>query len=341
MHETSKLSIEEVIQILKAYYKIDNIKSVSEITEGASSECFHIRTDTNEYLFKDVEMIFINHPQNEALINNILSENNIPVSKFYKNINDLYLTQYKGHTCHLQSFIKGKILKPNSAPNWFLAESPKMLAKIHKALESIPLLEYGINEDFFKFMSPSAARISYSKSLEFAIQSNNLQHQEDIKYRLSLLNKITNIKPDMRKFTYKNTHGDYFISQILCSDSSINAVIDFTSACVHPVSYEIIRSYSFADPKCSDGSINIQNLINYIKSYLEFNSLTKYDIEMMSHLYFYQLVVCDYFAQYYASNNTNKEILSYYAHWSTLLCRWLETNIDRLAQSLNASFHNY
>ncbi|MCD2348576.1 hypothetical protein LQK79_18080 [Clostridium guangxiense] len=87
----------------------------------------------------------------------------------------------------------------NTAPQWFMEESAVILGKIHKALEGIsPLSEQNII---------------------------------DLEYRIKLLDKVKDIKLNIDKFTYKNTHGDYFISQILCGEDSINAVIDFTSAC--------------------------------------------------------------------------------------------------------------
>lgn len=162
--------------------------------------------------------------------------------------------------------------------------------------------------------------------------------QEDLKYRIKLLDKIKHIKFDMTKFTYKNTHGDYFISQILCGDNSINGIIDFTSACVHPACWEIIRCYSYADTKCINGEIDVENLKSYIRNYLEYGYLNKYDIKMMAYLYFYQLTVSDYFSQYYESINTNRNVLLDYAHWSTLLCKWFEKNIEDLIESLIYEF---
>ncbi|MGL4450294.1 MAG: hypothetical protein ACRCTZ_03755 [Sarcina sp.] len=57
---------------------------------------------------------------------------------------------------------------------------------------------------------------------------------------------------------------------------------------------------------------------------------------MMGQLYFYQLSVCDYFSQYYESENTNKKELLYYAQWSNMLCRWFEKNSEVLKESLKS-----
>lgn len=333
------LSKIELKRIIKDNYDICSIKDIKLILEGASSECFHIITENAEYLFKDIEMIFMNHPDKEPLINNVLRAKGVPVSKFYKTKDDKYLVEYFGHTFHLQDFIKGKILETNTAPEWFMDESAIMLGKIHKSLEEVPLLSNGIGEEFFEFVTPENAKASYRKSLDTAIMNNETQNIIDLEYRIKLLDKIKYIKLQMDKFTYKNTHGDYFISQILCGENSINAVIDFTSACVHPICWELIRSYSYADPKCAQGNIDYDNLKTYIHNYMKYGELNDYDIKMMTYLYYYQLAVSDYFRQYYDSDNSNKKVLCHYAHWSTMLCRWFEKNIEDLSNKLVKNFN--
>ena len=38
--------------------------------------------------------------------------------------------------------------------------------------------------------------------------------------------------------------------------------------------------------------------------------------------------MCDYYKNYFNSNDKNKDTLFHYAHWSTEVCRWFENNID-------------
>ena len=105
----------------------------------------------------------------------------------------------KSFDIELQNFIEGEILQVNTAPNWFMKESAKILGEIHNGLSDLHSLDKGISKGFFMLVNPKSALESY-----------------------------------MEKFTYKNTHGDYFISQIICKGNRINGVIDFTSACIHP-----------------------------------------------------------------------------------------------------------
>lgn len=81
----------EIRKIIDNNYGIGEIKEIKPILEGASSECFKIISKSEEYLFKDIEMIFMNHPDKEPLINEVLLKNGIPVSKFYKTKDGKYL----------------------------------------------------------------------------------------------------------------------------------------------------------------------------------------------------------------------------------------------------------
>lgn len=325
-------NINEVKRILHIFYNIKSldIEEIIPLKSGASSECFHVITNNGEYILKDIEMDFMNHPDIEPLVNNELSLIGIPVSKFYVTCDGFYVGKYNGHTFHLQSFIEGDILKVNTAPKWFMKESAKILGEIHNGLMDLHSLDKGISKGFFMVVNPKSALESYKKSLKIAKERNEVVAIEDLSYRIKLLDKLKNVDLDMDKFTYKNTHGDYFISQIICKDNKINGVIDFTSARIHPACYELIRSYSYADPKCINGEIDIKNLKEYVNEYLEVSDLSDYDIKMMPYLYFYQLGVSDYYKNYFNSNNNNKDALFHYAHWSTELCRWFENNIESI-----------
>lgn len=59
----------EIRKIIENNYDIGEIKEIKPILEGASSECFKATAESWEYLFKDIQMIFMNHPDKETLIN--------------------------------------------------------------------------------------------------------------------------------------------------------------------------------------------------------------------------------------------------------------------------------
>ena len=194
-------------------------------------------------------------------------------------------------------------------------------------------LPVGIGESFFKFMTPENAEKSYLKTLEYAKAQNDIQVIADIEYRLTQLKNLSSFKLEPDSFTRSGTHGDYFISQIICKNETINAVIDWTSASVHPLCWEIIRSFTYADPGCKNGEIDIGRFISYVREYLRYNSLSSYDLKMMPYLFYYQIGVCDYYNQYYRSTAANRSIFLYQAVFATKLMRWFENNLTELSEN--------
>ena len=327
-----------ISKLVEDYYEVGSIFNIIKMKSGVSSSCYHLLTNKGEFILKSIEKNFMNYPYNEFNVHGILESENIPVSKFYPTINGEFVLNHEDNTYHLQSFIKGEIYRPNTSPQWLLDESPIMLGRIQKAMDKIPKLPNGIGEEFFKNLTPQTARLSYLETLKLSEARNDINVINDINYRISILDVIKKVSFEVSKLTCKNTHGDYFISQLICGRNSISAVIDFTSACVHPICWEVIRSYSFADVKCAEGNIDIKNLKKYVDNFLKYGELSDYDLKIMPYLYFYQLVVSNYFNQYYLSNNLNKLLLLEYAHFSTNLCRWFEFNVDKLSNELSKGF---
>jgi Putative homoserine kinase type II (protein kinase fold) len=323
--------------ILRNSYDIHEVVSINRINEGYGSECFYISTNDTAYILKLTDRDPSGHQEQIQFVHEALIQAGIPVSKFYTNIDGQFVSQYKEKDCTLQSYIKGIVLKQNTAPDWFMIESPVMLGRIHKALESVPLLNEGMGESFLNCLKDDHIKNYYQNSLQIALSNGHQKIISDIEYRLSILNSIRKIEFNLQKFTLKNTHGDYKIGQIICGKNKINGVIDI-DACVHPICWEIIRSYTYADPECIDGNINMENLKRYVESYLKISELNYYDLKMMPFFYYFQLAACNYFGQYYGMMHPNKELLLENAHWSTSLCRWFEYNVETLSDKLAGAF---
>ncbi|MCK5738965.1 aminoglycoside phosphotransferase family protein, partial [bacterium] len=316
-----------------------NVLKIKRIDTGAGSNVYYVQTNKGQYIFKNITKNDMNFPQNEPMLLHELSKNGIPVARLIKTIDGEYVwNDEHGEVYHMQEYISGETIDLNKAPDWFMPQSANLLGKIHKTLESIPELPIGIGENFFKHMTPENAGRSYHRTLETAKTDGNNSVVDDLLYRIKLLPILNDMSFDLSKFTRKNTHGDYFISQFICGKAGINAVIDWTTACVHPVCWEIIRSYTYSDPFCKDGELNIENFKKYVEEYLKEFEFKEYDLVMMPYLYFYQLGVCDYFNQYYCSKTHNKHIFLHQAHFSTLLLRWFEKNVYKLSHQLKGAF---
>ena len=235
---------------------------------------------------------------------------------------------------HVQKFIDGQTLAWNTSPDWLLKEMAGLLGKIHTALKDYQGLPVGIGEPFFKYMTPENALRSYEKSLAIAREQGEVDDIADLQYRIGLMHRFPAYSFDLQQLTCQSTHGDYFISQLLCGENTINAVIDWTTACVHPIVWEIVRSYVYAAPSCKDGQIDMEEFVNYVKEYCRYAVLTRYDLANMIYLFYYQIAVCDYYGQYYGAQTDNRYIYLQQAQFSTKLLKWLEKNADVLTDKL-------
>jgi Predicted aminoglycoside phosphotransferase len=327
----------DVRSILSDRYNIHEVEGINRITTGYGSECYYISTKDNSFILKLVERNPMTHLDQIQSVHQVLLQAGIPVARIYTTTYGQSVSQYKEKDFFLQSYIKGTVLPQNTAPDWFMSDSSVMLGRIHKALEAIPLLDEGMGESFLNCLKSDHITNYYHDSLEIALKNGQHRIASDIEYRLSILDDIKIIKFDLAKFTLKNTHGDYKIDQIICGKNRVNGVIDI-DACVHPICWEIIRSYTYADPECINGNINIENLKRYVDSYLTISNLNYYDLKMMPYFYYFQLSVCNYFGQYYGMKHSNRKLLLKNAHWSTSLCRWFEHNVQNLSDQLIGAF---
>lgn len=141
----------------------------------------------------------------------------------------------------------------------------------------------------------------------------------------------------MQDFTgkkYLDGNGDYMTSQLIWKNEQIIGVVDWTTACRHPYIWEIIRSYVFMAPECKYGEINIDNLLEYIKSYLTRGKLTTYDIEKAGEFFYYFLSVCNFYGQYYGAITKNKDVYLKQADMGAGLMIWFKQHIDELTVRL-------
>ena len=283
---------------LSAEYGLD-VHKLTRMTTGVGGDTFRVDAAQGQFVFKIIKADAINHPELEASLCSTLQQKGIPVSEFVPDKHGLLVHPWDdGRLCHLQRFVDGANFAMNTAPDWFMAESPLLLARIHRALADIPPLPEGIGAGFFAHMTSERAIASYKKSIELASQRGEKDIIPALQLRIKAAEKVAGWRIDPAKLTCCNTHGDYTVNQILCRDGSIRAVIDWTSACVHPAVWELTRSYFYAAPECADGSFSERRLADYAAAYQTISPLNTYDRTHMLDVYLYQLAVCDYYSQY-------------------------------------------
>ena len=325
-------------EILRSNYGLE-LLSCEKSAVGAGSDTYFVTCTDGKYVVKYPASSEINHPESEPELCEYLLSKGIPVCQFLRNEDGHFpTTDENGRPFHVQRFIEGKMYDLNTTPDWLLTESAQTLGKIHAALQEYSGLPAGIGADFFKYMTPERALESYEKSLQIAERQGDLAVAEDLRYRIGLMQRFPAYEFDLGRLTCCATHGDYFISQILCGDGKINAVIDWTTACVHPVVWEIMRSYVYAARSSKEGQIDIDEFISYVAAYRQFAPLNDYDLLCMARLLYYQIAVCDYYGQYYASTADNRHIYLHQAVFSTKLLRWLEEHVETLTAKLLTAF---
>lgn len=86
------------------------------------------------------------------------------------------------------------------------------------------------------------------------------------------------------------------------------------------------------------GQIDMDKFLRYVEDYRKFATLSEYDLLCMARLFYYQIAVCDYYGQYYASTTDNRHIYLHQAVFSTKLLRWLEEHVETLTARLIATF---
>ena len=142
---------------------------------------------------------------------------------------------------------------------------------------------------------------------------------------------------DMSKLTVMNIHADYSVLQFIYKDGKINAIIDFVSACKMLVVWEIIRFYSYIDSKTKEGKIDIDNLVEYVKTFTNYVKLNKYDFKFMSYLYLIQLLASTFGYKQYIADNSKTSLLDF-AFFRTRLCKFLFKNVEKIANTLMRNF---
>lgn len=321
-------------EILLKQYGL-HVSNIQKSTVGAGSDTYFVTCTDGKYVVKYPASSQINHPEVEPELCEYLLEKGIPVCQFLRNKDGRFLTADEiGRQFHVQQFIEGKVYDLNTAPDWLLTESVQMLGRIHVALKEYSGLPIGIGSDFFKYMTLERALESYRRSLTIAQNRGDLDNVADLEYRIDLMQRFPAYKFDLDELTCCATHGDYFISQIICGDDKINAVIDWTTACVHPVAWEIVRSFVYAAPSCKEGQIDMDEFLRYVAEYRKFATLNEYDLLCMVRLFYYQIAVCDYYGQYYSSTADNRHIYLHQAVFSTKLLRWFESHVETLTERL-------
>ena len=238
----------------------------------------------------------------------------------------------------MQEYIEGQTKEKNTGDKKQLLDSAKYLGLIVNTLKDYPY------EDMFKcnmnkYASDEVLQRSIDQNLELIekAKSDELHGNkivEDLTDKINMLKQLLKDGTfrDITNVTVKKTHGDYSVMQFIYDGDKIKAIIDFVDAAELPITWEIIRSYSYIDKECINGNFNIDNLVEYTKEYMKYSSLNKYDLEYMPYVYLVQLLNSTYGYKQYL-NDGNLELLKF-GEERTNICRYLMENSKIISEKL-------
>lgn len=325
-----QLEFEQLKMRLYKLYDIE-IDTMETFDNGAGGLTYLVSSGTEKFVVKYPSDNEMNHTELEARVCRKLLRKGIPACDFITNKQGTELSEDEtGRRFTVQKYYEGKTYQYHEAPVCLQEESAAMLAKIHIAMKDMEELSTGIGQAFFQYRKPENMGEIYRSTLKNANDQGHGLIAEKICSNMRIAESFPKYSFDINRFSVGNSHGDYNISQLIWKDEKIAGVIDWTCACKQPYIWEIVRSYVFMAPECREGSIDIDGLIAYIKTYMQNNSLNAYDIENAGKLFYYFLTVCDFYGQYYASLTKNRNIYLQQANMASGLLIWFEKHIDEL-----------
>ena len=341
MLEKSVVSEQDIQAVLREKYRIHEIYRVTALT-GGSANCYRIQAAEGEFVLKEFQSKYsVEDVQIEPKITEFVRTHDLPAAKFIQAATGEYAWAYRNRAFHLQRFVEGAIFPQNGAPDWLLRDMPCLLGQLHRVLFGFPHpLTAAFGRSWFNQWDVDESRQQYAILIAAAecLPQGQVREQtlKDLHDKRNLLLKVAQVHINPNRLTQHNSHGDFNILQLIYKSSKIKAIIDFSSACKIPVVWELIRSYTSADSQCAEAAIDIPSLKNYVCTYLEHAPLSRYDLEMMPYLYYFQLARRRYgYREYLITRSENRESLIQFGFWRTNLCRWLEKNAANLSGELS------
>ena len=314
-------------ELIAANYGIE-INDLKLMDSYFGTEIYLVKTNEDKYFVK-VLPLSVPDLEKEGLITEYLLNNGIPVAKLLKTKNDGYAVKTEKMQFHVQEFIEGEVFKVNTAPEWLMENSASILGRIHAVLKNYGELRVNFGADFFRRENAFERQQHYANQLLETTNTVNASLIPALEERIKHLERISAFDIDAEKLTYANSHGDFYIGQIIAKDENIT-VIDWTSACKLPAVLEVVMSYVFAAPECKNGKINSDGLKQYIDRYSRFFYLNDYDIKIMPLLFYFQQIMCHYSPPYDNIPETYKPVCRLINSFSD----WLYHNMEILEKEL-------
>ena len=314
-------------QLIKQNFNIEviNIEKISD----HDGKVYLIESAFEKYALK--EMGPDSNLENERdLIEHLICKG-IKVPKIYYTINGNHVFSDSGLQYILYEFIEGTMFDLNTAPDWFLIKSAQTLGKIQNALKDYKQLPLLFGQNFFSKDNYIWREQNINEKIKHAEEKNDASLVIALKERLKHIKKVSNFEFDCDKFTYVNSHGDFYVNQVIVHERDL-VTIDWTNPWYLPACNEVLMSYVYIAPECKDGVISIANFKPYLDEYLKYAPITlnHYDFKMMPYLMYYYCIFCSFTPPYEDLSDDYFKI----ANLTDCLANWLYDNADILSQEL-------
>ena len=334
--ERSVLDSGEIAEILKQEYGCDLCKA-TKLSIGTAN-CFRVETPEKTLFLKEFPRRFETDAiEREAALLEYLIEEGYPTVPLCKTNGGRYSVTYKERLLTLQPWVEGVTYADGTMPKPLLMQSAELLARLHSIMREYPLPRdmdeawitgFSAQEHIRKYDALSALVSPEEPYAERIIS--------ELGYKRELAAVIAEWSGKFAGITYGASHGDYSSQQLLCAENTVTAVIDFSTACQLPLSWEIMRSYMQSSGACRYGSpLDLQELCDYVKRYLVCAALSAKDLYSMPYIYLYQLIRSDYgYKQYLKDASRSQTQLLKFAFWRTEVCRALLPQVEKIAEAL-------
>ena len=336
--EKSVLTDTIISELLMEYYGIHFVSA--QKLELGTANCYRVFDGNKYYFFKEFQSSFLaSDVIREAELLEYLRSSDIPTTRFYKTLQDEYFIKYENHLICLEEYIEGQAYNYDNLPCHLLPQVSKMLGKLHYVLRDYPL-PIDMSDDWLNSFSPEKAIFEYDSLIEIAKSKDNdkyiSQIIDDLEYKKQLAVRCEEYKKYYNGITYCATHGDYQGCQIIFDGEKVKAIIDFSSACTLPVTWEIMRSYVQSSEQCrNNAEIDIEGFCSYVREYMKYSKLTKTDMISMPYVYLFQLARSKYgYPQYLKTDSDDKDKLLQFAFWRTQMCREIEQRAEIISCEL-------
>ena len=315
------------------------------------SNLWLVDSSPRKMLLKEMPNRFpIEGVRKEPVICAHLMENGIPTSQFLRTRNGDFVFQDGKRSYHLQYFIDGTVYELNECPDLLVDEMGKSLALIHRHLGALPNVGFDdhLGPQWILGYDKKKKVDEFSRILSRLSEKQELQNRDeilaDVEYRIDALERLDleeYTETDVGRLTCHPTHGDYHCRQVISQNQQIAGIIDFTTACNLPVTWEIARAFTQSDSSASNGEIDYGRFRSYIGNYLSVELLSVVDLKYLFACYFLQLLGSTFgYRQIAAGESIENSFMDMtsFASWRTKMCRWLEPNRQDLTRCLIEDF---